>query len=460
MRSFRSHFIALIILLSTGICLAQSTTEPDSEGSTETTSQTVEQLAEAPTAASPRGPAAAERFADSLTEYVSGFMGDWGETKVMGLEAWRYTVCFALLLITLLLAAVVRWFLTKYGAKVAHWTSWKGDDMLVALANKPAGLVITIIGFWLAVRPLLVVFSDSFRDGFGRICTAIAAFGVIWYFYRIVDVLDAYLKRVAQRSTNNLDDSIVAVIRKSVRLFIVVVGTLFIGQSILKMNLAALLASAGVFGLAIAFAAQDTIANLFGSFMLVLDKPLKIGERVVVGGSDGVVESIGFRSTRIRTLDGHLVSVPNKETANVAIQNIGRRPYIKRVSNITITYDTPVDKVEKAIQIIRDLLDNHEGMDPEFPPRAYFNQFNDCSLNILVIAWFHPAEYWPYLEWCEKFNLALMRAYEQEGIEFAFPTSTTYLAHDDRRPLSIETKTFIGGDGVPEREINKNEATP
>jgi MscS family membrane protein len=450
-------FIAFTGLLFAGTCQAQSSSAtPEPDGSVETASQTVGQSVDA--AAEPQGPAAAERFADALTARISGLMGTWGETKVMGLEAWRYVVCFALLLVTLLLAALVRWFLTQYGSRVARWTHWKGDDLLVELANKPSGLFITVVGFWLAVRPLLVVFSDSFRSGFGRICLAIAVFAVIWYLYRIVDVLDAYLKKIAQRSTNNLDDTIVVVIRKTVRIFIVVIGTLFIGQSILKMNLAALLASAGVFGLAIAFAAQDTIANLFGSFMLVLDKPLKIGERVVIGGSDGIVESIGFRSTRIRTLDGHLVSVPNKETANIAIQNIGRRPYIKRVSNITITYDTPVDKVEKAIQIIRDLLDNHEGMDPELPPRAYFNEFNDCSLNILVIAWYHPAEYWDYLQWCEKFNLALMRAYEDEGIEFAFPTTTTYLAQDERRPLSIQTQTFIGGDGAPERVIKKDEA--
>ncbi len=422
----------------------------------ETATKSIEAAETTVAAEGNRAFAAADRFSSSLDEFFSTALGAWGEYKIMGLEAWRYAVCFALLLLTFLLAAFVRWFLTRYGAKVARWTHWKGDDMLVELGNRPAALIITAIGFWLAIRPLLINFSANFQSVFGRICAALAALGVLWYFYRIVDVLDAYLREVSQRSTNSLDDTIVIVIRKSLRTFIVVIGALFIGQSILKMNLAALLASAGVFGLAIAFAAQDTIANLFGSFMLILDKPLKIGERVVIGGSDGIVESIGFRSTRIRTLDGHLVSVPNKETANIAIQNIGRRPYIKRVSNITITYDTPVEKVERAVKIIRDLLDNHEGMDPELPPRVYFNEFNDCSLNILMIAWFHPAEYWPYLEWCEKFNLALMRAYEAEGIEFAFPTSTMYLAQDDRRPLSIETRSFRGGGAKPgEDEIDK-----
>lgn len=439
-------------------CLAFAQTEsPPSEPAADGTgaaSQQMQATTAVPEAASDSSPTlVAERFADELGNRIGGMLGDWGQIQVLGLEAWRFVVCFALLLLTFILAALVRWFLENYGSRVAKWTSWKGDDIMIELASRPAGLIVGIIGFWLAVRPLMVVFSPSLRGGFGRICAAIAALGVLWYLYRIVSVLEGYLKTVAQRSTNNLDDSIVVVIRKTTRVFIVVIGALFIGQSILQMNLAALLASAGVFGLAIAFAAQDTIANLFGSAMLVLDKPLKIGERVVIGGADGIVESIGFRSTRIRTLDGHLVSIPNKETANIAIQNIGRRPYIKRVSNITITYDTPVDKVERAIQIIRDLLDNHEGMDPEFPPRAYFNEFNDCSLNILVIAWYHPAEYWPYLEWCEKFNLALMREYEAESIEFAFPTTTTYLAQDERRPLSIETKSFIGGDGTGEREI-------
>jgi len=140
----------------------------------------------------------------------------------------------------------------------------------------------------------------------------------------------------------------------------------------------------------------------------------------------------------VRTLTGHLVTVPNEKMATSKIENIGKRPSIRRLSNITITYDTPPDKVERALEIIRSILENHEGMHPDFPPRAYFNEFNDASLNILMIYWYHPPNYWDFAAFSERINLQIMRAFEAEGIEFAFPTTTTYLAHDERRPLHIQ----------------------
>ena len=132
--------------------------------------------------------------------------------------------------------------------------------------------------------------------------------------------------------------------------------------------------------------------------------------------------------------------------ATSKIENIGKRPSIRRLSNITITYDTPPDKVERALEIIRGILENHEGMHPDFPPRVCFNEFNDTSLNILMIYWYHPPNYWDFLAFNERVNLQIMRAFEAEGIEFAFPTSTTYLAQDDRRPLHI----LLSGDSQPD----------
>ena len=135
-----------------------------------------------------------------------------------------------------------------------------------------------------------------------------------------------------------------------------------------------------------------------------------------------------MRSTRIRTLDGHLVTVPNGELANKMIRNISKRPYIKRVANITVTYDTPPEKVELAIQIILEYLDGHnEKMHPDFPNRVFFNNFNDCSLNILVIYWFAPPAYWDFLEFDQQFNMHVLSRFNEEGIEFAFPTRTLYL---------------------------------
>ena len=171
--------------------------------------------------------------------------------------------------------------------------------------------------------------------------------------------------------------------------------------------------------------------------MILLDRPYRIGQRVKIKGYEGDVEKIGFRSTRIRLLTGHQTIIPNEEMARLDIENVGRRPYIRRKTNITITYDTPPEKIEKAIKIIADILKNHEGMAQEFPPRVFFDEFNADSLNIVVYYWHHPPDLWDFYAFSQKVNLQIVREFEKEGIEFAFPTTTNYLTQEDGKPLHI-----------------------
>jgi len=260
---------------------------------------------------------------------------------------------------------------------------------------------------------------------------------VVLFVYALLDVVEYELTRYAQREDTGVDQTFVQMVRLFSRVIVIAVGAIYLLKAISGKPMTTLLAGLGIGGLALALASQDTLKNFFGSIVIMLDKPFNVGQRVVVDGYDGVVESIGFRSSRVRTLTGHLVTVPNEKMASANIENIGRRPSIRRLSNITITYDTPLEKVEKAVKIIREILENHEGMHPDFPPRVYFNEFNDASLNILMIYWYHPPDYWAFVAFSERVNLQIMHEFEKEGIEFAFPTTTTFLAHDERRPLSI-----------------------
>ena len=250
---------------------------------------------------------------------------------------------------------------------------------------------------------------------------------VTFFIYSLVDVLDHAITHFTAKTNTKMDDMMAPMVRKSLRVVIVTLALVQVAQILSDKPITSILAGLGFGGLAVAFAAQETIKNFFGSLVIFADKPFELGERVVVGGHDGAIEEVGFRSTRIRTLDGHLVTVPNGELANQMIQNIGKRPYIKRVMNVTITYDTPPEKVQQAVDILKELLDNHEGMDPEFPPRVFFNDFNACSLNILAIYWYHPPAYWEFLAHAEKLNMQLLSRYNEAGIEFAFPTQTLYV---------------------------------
>jgi MscS family membrane protein len=176
---------------------------------------------------------------------------------------------------------------------------------------------------------------------------------------------------------------------------------------------------------------------------------------------DGVVEEVGFRCTKLRTMNDHLVTIPNSNLVNDSIENIGRRRTIRRLLNVTITYDTPRDKVEAAVQAIRDILNEKEIRErihpivgfEEFPPRVFFNDYNSESLNILVLYWYAPPEWWEYMEHCERVNFRIMEEFERLGVEFAFPTQTMYLAGDPRRELTVRLKHVDEQNGRSKRGV-------
>ncbi|WP_166823085.1 mechanosensitive ion channel family protein [Thalassoroseus pseudoceratinae] len=192
--------------------------------------------------------------------------------------------------------------------------------------------------------------------------------------------------------------------------------------------LTTLLASAGVGGLAVALAAQDTLKNVFGSIMITLDKPYQVGERIVTKDYDGLVEEIGLRSTKIRLLTGHQASIPNEEMARSDIENIGRRPHIRHATTIQMPSCTSVAKVNRALEIVREAVKDHEGLKEELPPRVFLRDVNDASIGIILIYWYHPPDYWDYLAVNERINLQIMEQFEADQIPFARPGRTVHIA--------------------------------
>jgi MscS family membrane protein len=348
---------------------------------------------------------------------------------------WRYLLLFVIFYMVVLLIRLSERFLSgmlqdlgRSAEKVRirlvlHSTVWPVRLMLVNIA----------VYAFKEVIPVPASIGGIAEGAIGLLTTA----AVVIFVYHLVDLIAHELSKIAQRPDNLMDQSFVQMVRIFARLMVIIVGSIYAIRALTGKPMSTLLAGLGIGGLAVALAAQDTLKNLFGSIMIMLDKPFDVGERVVVDGLDGTIEEIGFRSTRMRTMTGHQVTVPNEKMAGSNIENVGRRPSIRRLTNITITYDTPPEKVERAVEIIRRILENHEGMHPDYPPRVHFNEFNDTSLNIIMLYWYHPPDYWSYIAFSERVNLRIMRAFEAEGIEFAFPTTTTYLAHDPKRPLQI-----------------------
>jgi len=197
------------------------------------------------------------------------------------------------------------------------------------------------------------------------------------------------------------------------------------GGQHLGIPLSSLLAGAGVAGAALALSAQDVLKNIFGSIMLIMDKPFIVGERIKVKKYDGVVEEVGLRSTKIRLLNGHQAIIPNEDMAKTDIENIGRRPFIRRVTEIPLPIDIAPAKAQKAVEILQALLVDHEGFNPDFPPRIWLNDFERDHLGLKMIYWYHPPDYWKYTEHADRVNRQILDAFESEGIVIALPAFTT-----------------------------------
>lgn len=360
----------------------------------------------------------------------------------LGVELWQW-IGLALVIFPALLADVLaRALLNPILARLMHrYVATANDDDLRATI-RPLGLTVGALVF-LALLNLLGLTGMAATILFlaGRL---VLTLGLVWVAWSLADLIAGALMRRPKEQKRVFDDMLVPLLRKTAKVFVAAMGVLYVANAF-DIELVPLMASFGIAGLAVSFAAQDIVKNLFGGLTIFLDQPFRVGERITYKGFDGTIEEIGFRITRLRTPTGHLVSIPNGGLTNDPVENISRRPSIRRIMNITITYDTPREKIEQAVQIVRDIFNEpgirepiHQYLGADLmEPRVFFNEFNSDSLNIFAIYWYIPPDWWPYNEHAQRVNLRIFEEFQQAGIEFAFPTQTLYLAGDPQRELAL-----------------------
>jgi MscS family membrane protein len=382
---------------------------------------------------------------EAFGEKASDRLGGWIGSKVYADISWlKLLFCLLLVFVVVTVERVVRLLIQRRIETIPSvdgQISWA--RLILKAVMRPLSLFIWVYGIYGALSPLYSHFQGA--DGsnlvhlvFQKTATVGGILAFFWFVYQFVHVMDARLSQWADSTESTIDDILVPLFGKTLRIFIVILAGIIVIQNLTGVEIGPLLASLGIGGLAVALAAKDSIANFFGTLTILFDKPFQVGERIVIDNYDGVVEDVGFRSTRIRLLTGHLVTIPNEKVVNSGLENIGKRPNIRWLNNIGITYDTPPEKIERAVAIIREIIADHEGMHPDFPPRVYFNGFKDWSLNIMVLIWYHPPDYWNFQEWVQRTCLEITRQFSAEGIDFAFPTRTLHLANDAKRQLKLE----------------------
>src|SRR5690625_1589064 len=221
-----------------------------------------------------------------------------------------------------------------------------------------------------------------------------------------------------------VDQILIPFISRGIRVVIVAIGISIIAE-IFNYNISGFVAGLGLGGLAVALAAQEVLANLFGGFVIITEKPFTIGDWILTPSVEGTVEDISFRSTKVRTFAQALVTVPNATLANEAITNWSEMGKRQITFNLHLTYDTPKESIERVVQSIRDLLKNH----PEIHQETIFvsvDEYQEDGLAILLYFFTTTTDWGKYLEIREEINLAMLEIIEQEGAQIAIPSRKLY----------------------------------
>ena len=253
-------------------------------------------------------------------------------------------------------------------------------------------------------------------------------------------MLRAFLLDKAQATQSKLDDALVPLLTKTVKVFVTVMGIIFIAEN-LDVDVTSLLAGLGLGGLAFALAAKDVAGNLFGSVTVLLDQTFHVGDWVVIGDVEGTVEKIGFRSTRIRTFYNSVVSVPNSGLITTSVDNMGKREFRRLSCKLSIAYDTPPDRIDAFCEGVREIVRLHPYMRKD-SFHVYLNELGAASLNILVYVFWKTPDWATELRERHRFLLDCLRLAKRLGVEYAFPTQTLHMIEAQAGPPPAESGEF------------------
>jgi MscS family membrane protein len=358
----------------------------------------------------------------NLNTIMANEVGSWTLGQLL--------LAFGFIVAGFILRAILNAFVTKKLAAVAARTETKADDLATDALISPLGLILPVTGIFLALRLLLsvrpewVTSADTvFKVGSIAVLT--------WTGFRMLDALAILLGELAGKTDSRIDDQIVPLIRKAAKAFLAVLAFILVAQN-LGYSVSGLLAGLGIGGLAMAMAAKDTLANLFGSLMILVDRPFHVGDWITFSGGDGVVEEIGLRSTRVRTFAKTVVSIPNQALANATVENHSLMPKRRIKFTLGVTYSSTVVQVRSLVAKIEDYLRVNPDIDQEFM-LVKFTEFNASSLDLFIYCFTSSTDWTKHLSVKQDVNLKIMEMVEESGMSIAFPTQTVHLVEDQAR---------------------------
>lgn len=346
---------------------------------------------------------------------------DLFETVVYGNTIYAWIIAAAVGMVTLVVLRLLQAVGTARLGALAAKARLPGGELVVEALRKTKLFALLLAALYVATLGLTL--SDRAHTIIERITViALLLQGGIW----IVAALSAWLARYRERQLAQ-DPAAVTTVGALGFLGKVAVwsAVVLLALDNIGIDITALVAGLGIGGIAVALAVQNILGDLFASLSIVLDKPFVIGDFLIVGEHLGSVESIGLKTTRIRSLSGEQLVFANSDLLNSRIRNYGRMYERRAVFTIGVTYQTPRDKLEAIPAIIRDAV---ERQDKTRFDRSHFNQYGNFSLNFETVYYVLDRDYNLYMDIQQAINLRIHERFEQEGIEFAYPTQTVYYA--------------------------------
>jgi MscS family membrane protein len=343
--------------------------------------------------------------------------------QLAGIAVWQLLGVLLLMLASMAVRVATVW-LGRHGVALRFerlLPDWGAK--LVDGVSAPLG-TMAAAGLWAWLFPSLE-FHVRINQVAMLAIKLVAALSLVWLLLRLVDVVTEVAASRAELSDTKLDDQLVPLLRRSLKVFVVILGIIFVLQN-MEVDVGSLLAGLGIGGLAFALAAKDMVANLFGSIMIFTDRPFQIGDYVIGGGTEGTVEEVRFRSTRIRSRSNSIQTVPNNILANAIIDNMSERSHRRVRMTLGLTYDTNAAQMQAFCEGVRAVLlanpfvrkDNYQ---------VYFNGFGASSLDILVDFHLGVAGWGDELRERHNISMEVLRLAEAIGVGFAFPTQTLHV---------------------------------
>ncbi len=315
---------------------------------------------------------------------------------------------------------LIYWIFGNVVKKFTAKTKTKLDDLIIDMIEEPIVFIITVSGAWIGLS--LLTLPELVQRWTNNILHFLIILTVAWFLTRLLDAfVREYLVPITEKSETDLDDQLLPIVRKGMKVSIWAIG-IIVALNNAGYDVGALIAGLGIGGLALAMAAKDTVSNIFGGFTIFTDRPFSLNDRVQVAGYDGFIREIGVRSTRLETLEGRIVTIPNSKFSDTPVENISLEPSRKVVSNLGLTYDTPPEKMQEAMEILKGITADNNNLEEKV--LVSFSAFGDSAMNILFIYYIKAGA--DILGAQTDVNMSILTKFTAAGLDFAFPTQTLY----------------------------------